>query len=371
MATEVMASRLRTDGEKSVSSTDAYVHAGAELCCFRVDADSRIGWGHLRRCLAIADALPSRLSPVFCFSDGSADAAARLGNAGRQTLCGTDPVAGLAEQTGAAPALVVADLAHPPWLDAPESLRREIAAWRQAGSRVALIDGLAPLALVEGGDWPLDLYIAPYCGAAPPPGLPPGRSLCGPAYAIIPALPARAASDAGPLHLLVTLGGADPCGTTLRVLEALASLDGRTLTTRVVLGPAFGPALRRKIRSLAAADITLVDSPDGLGPHYAWADLAVAGTGLTKYELAAAGLPSVLISLNDASAEAHRAFEAEATAVHLGTDATVDSAMIARAIAALADDPARRADLSRRGRALVDGQGAARTAAALEALIDD
>ncbi len=372
MATDVMTTRARKDGTQSLSPAAEEVHAGQRLCCFRADADGRIGWGHLRRCLAIADALPRDVTPVFALGSDSADAADRLTTGGRRALAGDDPVAALSDLAGAAPAVVVADLAHPPWLAEPDPLRRRLEDWRAGGSRIALIDGLAPLALAQGGGWPLDLYIAPYCGADAPPDLPAARVLCGPAYAVVPPRRPRGGSTGGPLHLLVTLGGADPNGTTLKVLDALAALKGPDLSVRVILGPSFGPALRRRIRDATARRdaIALVDAPDGLAPYYAWADLAVAGAGLTKYELAAAGLPSVLIALDDAAVAANAAFAAEGTAVHLGADAAVTPAMISRAVATLAGDAGRRTNLARRGQALVDGQGPARIAAALESLID-
>ncbi|MEX2643870.1 MAG: hypothetical protein WD270_10475 [Acetobacterales bacterium] len=369
MAIDVMTSPSRERTLESLSPQPPEVHA-TQLCCFRVEADAAVGWGHLQRCLAIAAALPPTLSPVFVLSGQSAEAARWLAARGHRVHCEDDPltVAGLA---GGPPALVLLDMAHMPHLGTPEELEAQVREWQAAGCRTALIDGLPPLALAAQGGWALDLYVAPYCGASAPPDMSPARTLCGPSYAIVPPLrKSRERQAAGPLRLLITFGGADPDGTTLRALEAALALHDRNLTIRVVLGPSFAPELRSAVRRLAVTHdgVALIDSPENLTAQYGWADLAIAGTGLTKYELAAAGLPSVQVSLDADAAAVNRPFEAEDTAVHLGPGSRVSTGMIGRALAALAADTERCERMARRGRALVDGRGAARIAAALEDL---
>ena len=372
MATDVMTTRVRRESLARLSPAVDEVHAGQRLCCFCTDADGRVGWGHLRRCLAIADALPRDIEPVFALGPYSMDAAEKLSAGGRRAFAGDDPLRAISDRAGAAPAVVVADPAHPPWLSQPDRLRRRLENLRAHGTRIALIDGLAPLDLCITGGWPLALYISPYCGADAPPDMPAVRTLCGPAYAVVPRQQPRMANSEGPLRLLVTLGGADPNATTLKALDALDTLESHDLSVRVILGPSFCPALRLRIREATARRdaIALIDAPDGLAPHFAWAELVLAGAGLTKYELAAWGLPSVLIAPDAAAVTANAAFAAEGTAIHLGADAAVTPAMIGRAVATLMGDPGLRRDLAHRGQALVDGQGAARIAKALEGLVN-
>ena len=168
------------------------------------------------------------------------------------------------------------------------------------------------------------------------------------------------------------MGGSDPQGLTVRVLDAISRVAGPDWTTRVAIGAAFAADLADAIRALTSANphIELVDAPLSLAKELAWADLAIASTGLTKYELAWAGVPSLQISIDQVHAELNAAFEAERTAIHLGAANRVDAPTIAAALAALAADEAARASMSRRGQAFVDGNGGARVADAIRDLID-
>jgi spore coat polysaccharide biosynthesis protein SpsF len=98
------------------------------------------------------------------------------------------------------------------------------------------------------------------------------------------------------------------------------------------------------------------------------ADLALASFGMTAYELAAVGVPMLLLCLS----EDHRVSAtslAEAGAAEIaGIAKDVTDAALDAAIAAIAADDSRRERLGRRARALVDGKGAARIAESLAAL---
>src|SRR6267143_145446 len=158
--------------------------------------------------------------------------------------------------------------------------------------------------------------------------------------------------------------------------------------TRYLLGPSylalrpeFAEAAPRAIhddvrRALRAAvgavagRVVLHESPKHLRDLMLVADLAVIGGGQTVYELAATGTPMVAIGLaanQTPNVDAMRAAGALAYAGDVN-DAALGPGLVAT-LAALAADPGRRADMSRRGRALVDGRGAPRVARALLDLI--
>ena len=88
-----------------------------------------------------------------------------------------------------------------------------------------------------------------------------------------------------------------------------------------------------------------------------WSDLAITGGGLTKYETAVTGTPSVIISQVAHQAELAKEFEREGTALHLGLGSKVGEEDIAQAVERLLRDDALRAEMSKRGKRLVDGKG--------------
>jgi UDP-2,4-diacetamido-2,4,6-trideoxy-beta-L-altropyranose hydrolase len=195
------------------------------------------------------------------------------------------------------------------------------------------------------------------------------RLLLGPRYAMLRAGFAAAAAHAPRIaeraaRVLVTLGGADPGNATARVLAALALVPGTDLRVRVVVGPC-NPH-RRHLAALATDPRVEIAPPvEDLAPTMRWADLAIAAAGTTAYELCCMGVPTLFVSIAESQRDLARALEDGCLGVDLGWHETLEPATVARTIAAVRNDHARRTDLSRRGRAAVDGRGAARVLDAL------
>ena len=99
-----------------------------------------------------------------------------------------------------------------------------------------------------------------------------------------------------------------------------------------------------------------------------WADLAIATSGLTKYELAATGTPAILISPDQIHTTANEPFAALGSAVDLGWIQRVTPSELASKVRSLLDDTEQRGAMACAGMRAVDGRGAARIAAALNDL---
>src|SRR5207244_1587129 len=96
-------------------------------------------------------------------------------------------------------------------------------------------------------------------------------------------------------------------------------------------------------------------------------DAAVAAGGVTAWELAFMGVPSLLMVLAR-NQERNAAGLAEAgAALNLGEFERVAPETLAAALGELLDDPARRRRMSRRGRRLIDGRGVERVVGRLRA----
>lgn len=93
-------------------------------------------------------------------------------------------------------------------------------------------------------------------------------------------------------RLLVTMGGSDTYGVTLRIVRLLLQA-GRAAT--VITGPLF--ACRDELRELVECTNIVVcsDVPD-LGTYFHDCDLAITGGGLTAFEAAATGLPLIVVA---------------------------------------------------------------------------
>ena len=174
-------------------------------------------------------------------------------------------------------------------------------------------------------------------------------------------------------RLLVTLGGADPHNLTGTVVAALSRLDLPQLEAKVLVGSANPhlETLRRQVRH----------HPEGTRPHIemrtdvsdvselmAWADLAVSAAGSTCWELAFMQLPAVLLVLADNQEPVARQVSAAGAATNLGRAERLTAEAIAEALWKLCRNQRRRASQSQAGRRLVDGRGAQRVVAVIEAL---
>jgi spore coat polysaccharide biosynthesis protein SpsF len=162
--------------------------------------------------------------------------------------------------------------------------------------------------------------------------------------------------------VLVTMGGSDPAGLTLKAIGALDLLN-EGFETVVALGPGFchHEALRDLLaRTRRHFDVrqNVSDMPDLM----AQADLAVASFGVTAYELAAMGVPAIYLCLTEDHTESASLFVDTGMAVCLGMSTQVTETMLAEVVGQLLNDVSSRLCMVDHVGNLVDGRGAERIA---------
>jgi UDP-2,4-diacetamido-2,4,6-trideoxy-beta-L-altropyranose hydrolase len=151
---------------------------------------------------------------------------------------------------------------------------------------------------------------------------------------------------------LVTMGGSDIRGTTPEVLPAF---EGTGLTVDVIVGPGFDDETARETERVAgevAADVRIARDPPDLAERMFQADLAVSATGSTSYELLALGTPTVGIPQAENQLPIAEALADRGAMVHLPAVGG-----LGETVGGLVDDTNRRLTLRRRGKELVDGRG--------------
>ena len=125
------------------------------------------------------------------------------------------------------------------------------------------------------------------------------------------------------LNVLVTMGGSDPAGLTLKAVEALNMLPIAFKAT-IVLGPGF--VHKESLKALLQEvhyEYNILENVSDMVPVMAQADLAVASFGVTAYELAAMGVPAIYICLTADHEESASAFVDAGMALTLGQYANV------------------------------------------------
>jgi spore coat polysaccharide biosynthesis protein SpsF len=156
--------------------------------------------------------------------------------------------------------------------------------------------------------------------------------------------------------VLIAMGGADPAGLSLKTLDVLSKLGGR-VELHVVAGAANQDreALRERADA-RAGQITLHRNVDHMAGLMAGMDLAVAAFGVTAYELAALGVPSLYLCLTDEHASAATALGEVHAGDSLGLHSGVTAEDLRSAVVGLLDDPERRQLMQEAGPNLGLGQ---------------
>ena len=332
------------------------IAAQGGLALIRCDGGGKFGYGHVKRMVALARALRDRegIGAIFALN-GTEDACEPIRRAGfAVTRLNNESLSSLVDQH--TPDILLLDCREGPD-------RSEVSALSERVALTAIVD--------DGSDRRLACDIAYYPPVPQAAALDWTGSQCAPRigweWSLLgssqTALPPRKISNR-PV-LLVTMGGSDPFGLTLRSARALARLDP-AFRARFVIGPGMEDrtTVARQIVKLNR-NFETIEGADDLATEFAGADLALAAFGVTAYELAAAGVPAVYLCLTEDHAASASAFEGAGMGLSLGVATDVADETIARQVSRLLGDAAKLREMRAAGLMTIDGRGAARIASDL------
>jgi len=349
---------------KAVSATAGAKSGGSDAgrtALIRCDGGGKFGYGHVKRMVALARALRDHENIGVHFAlNGSEDVAVPIRRAGFEiTMLNAD--SSLERLIGAKrPDILLLDGREGPSRTELERLKRDIAV------TAAIDDGHERRLACDYAYYPPvpSALALDWTGSRALPRL-------GWEWAVLGLNPniVRKHVPASRPTLLVTMGGSDPHGLTLRMAMALTGLDS-VYRVRFVIGAGMKGA-----ETVARGLVTLkknyetVEGADDLSVEYASADVAICAFGVTAYELAACGIPAIYLGLTQDHASSAAAFAKAGMGISLGVADKVSDAEILRSVEGLLNNSAARRDMRKQGLALLDGQGAARIAADLAAAL--
>jgi CMP-N-acetylneuraminic acid synthetase/spore coat polysaccharide biosynthesis predicted glycosyltransferase SpsG len=173
-------------------------------------------------------------------------------------------------------------------------------------------------------------------------------------------------------RVLISFGGVDEGNLTARVLQSVgAGLLAAGISIDVVIG--FGyrwlPELKKLISSFNSGRISLVVSTRRISKYMSGADLAVTSGGRTVLELAAIGVPTLVICQNRRETY-HKFASAENGIVNLGLFKEVGNTEIEQALFRLIDDPALRVTMRKRTQQHDLRKGKSRVVKAITSLLE-
>lgn len=262
---------------------------------FRCDAADTIGFGHLSRCIALAEAL--RLSGVTSIFAGQFNDAAQdqITAAGFEFTHLDQPVNTTTAQQEH-PAIAASQSADFVVIDSYRADHHYLAGLTSLGHATVVIDDFCALE-----NYPCDVVLN-FTWEAASLNYPVGPTmLLGPAY-----LPARrrlvdVRADSverdrrGPIkNLLIAIGGADPKNIAARLVDTLQ--DHHSALCIHAIAQDDGP-LAAILNNFAPGSLVVPRQPD-LSRQLLWADAIITGGGLIKYESAFMGVPAATIAQN-------------------------------------------------------------------------
>ena len=322
-------------------------HLSRRRVLFRCDGNEATGLGHLSRCLALAEAAVERGWGTH-FHGSFSDAAQTQISQTNITFDTCTSRIGSPRDDAATIESVRDHGSQLIVLDSYDTSRESIARLERH-SRVLLIDDFAvhqPYRnwgvinfTVNGNEHDYACY---------------GPKIQGPEYLLVRKSLRLARRDArirsGPVEsILLAVGGVDRSNLTGRILAAL-SCYGRVRGLRIVVS-ATHPHLediRVASRSLGDSCEVIVQA-DSLAEHFQWADLCICGGGLTKYEAAYLGVPTVMLSQTQEQANDSLKVAACGLAIDLGMASMLTDKNLYEGLARVIEESGELAQISRRG----------------------
>ena len=327
---------------------------------FRADAGEEIGSGHLMRCLGLAQYLRDEGASCSLLTTGAEEPAVARWR--EEEINVQEHQAKRGSPEDAAATLAVAAATGAQWIVA-DGYDFDIA-WQRAvkegGAGLLCFDDLG------GASFAANMVVNQNPGAQDlSHDVEGGDVLSGPDYVVLRRefRHLKRETSSGPPRLLVTFGGYDRDNLALAAMGELVKLT-EPFTATVICSAGTNGLEEAGTFAASHSDRFRVLPPADMAPLMAAADLALCAGGTTTLEMAALGVPMVLVTVADNQEPSAAALD-ESGCAHLAGRGVAALGQAAKALGDLLRDPAACEDMGRAGAALVDGRGVERIAGAL------
>lgn len=340
----------------------------------RVDGGKDIGMGHIVRTITLARQLKLKgVKPIFVIKDYDLSVVQLL----KREKFSSQVIARRVYGNGEGRLLkkimkdqdvqsIIVDVNHKYYLDRPLRIREMIGLLKEAGKRVVFIDGGTKTDCVSlKFDVKADAVLMPYVGAE--------HSahrfstevirLLGPKYFVFSEEFQRLAKKKKIIReqvkkILVFLGGADAEKSAQKVLKALTAIPGAFKVT-VVQGVKRKPRYLKDLKKLVKAqqNFRLVSRVDSMARALYETDLAILGSGLTKYEAAMLGTPVISLLPEQYQSVYSKGFENQNLCVPVTNMRKIGAMDLRNTVEGVMKNVHKRRKLSDKGKSTLDLNG--------------
>lgn len=160
----------------------------------------------------------------------------------------------------------------------------------------------------------------------------------------------------------ITMGGSDPAGLTLKVLHAIDSLKN-IFDTNIIIGPEFSDISKlNRFLSSSKRQYKIINGGYDISEIILHADIGIISFGVTAYELASLGIPTIILSLSDDHFKSASVFENESMSINLGNYKNLSDEIIRRNLLKLLKSKIKLKKMKEKNLLNVDAMGSIRIA---------
>ena len=337
---------------------------------FRVDASGEVGFGHLSRCINLAEVLRSRGNEVsFVCRDDEAKSFSALENRLFATVLLPMLSAGeVVNQQEDAQQTIQALLGkRPEWLIVDtytldknwERLMRphvaKIAVIEDLSGREHDCDLLIDQNYSERSATSFDKFVPKTCEFL----LGPRFALIGEQFRRLRELKSKPAPELK--RMFIFCGGSDPQNLTQQSIDEISCSELSNIAVDVVIG-AQNKTFDRAAALKLNANIEIHDASGEFARIMSIADLAIGAGGTTSWERMCLGVPSIVVSIADNQNSACEKLGRDGLIDYLGRRSSLKSGALRNAVVKAKTNYASLFDQVERGQILVDGRGCERVA---------
>lgn len=328
---------------------------------FRVDASAVIGYGHIARCISLAEYCKSKsVDCVFVLRASDEKIPALLRQKELRCIVISEESDIYAINTEQTVKILILDVHTPALFPTEDAYHTYISALKENGFKVAAFEEM------QDNVFPSDLVIIPYIGAEKM-GYADNSStkyLLGPQYFIF----RQEFLDASRIqvkdsvrNIFICMGGSDPDLLTEKVLSYLVTYPA--VYKLSIVFAQLSEERRAGIENILqgyAGTYQLLTAPPSVSAAMLDSDIGINNSGLIKYETSMIGLPCITMSNPPEHEHLMNLFAEQQTILHLGIARKVSESIFHDALTRLSNDCNMRRRMSANGVSLFDGHGAER-----------
>ena len=195
----------------------------------------------------------------------------------------------------------------------------------------------------------------------------------GPSFIVLSSMYSKIVKKKRKIHkkvrtILVSLGGSDPQYLTDKTMRSFEGKITEPIEIKIIIGPSFHHKDRLE-KWGRLNNVSFVKEYDDLSTLLLNADIAVVNGGITMFESLCVGTPTVVIAQNKPQAKNARRMERRGAVINLGEGTKISDKKIARKVNALINSFTLRDRLSHKAKKEIDGKGIFRVLEQVELLL--